>query len=183
MSYLTKENRQMALKIAGQCGPVIQGIKPANLLIVTTKEIRSVMAFFENQPLICYLLYRCARWTTFIVLNEALVKAYLEDKENWSFMQLKGYKEKNVYKVLRMLKQRYRASMKKEEDFPHEIGILLGYPLSDVKAFINFNGKKYLLVGYWKVYSHVEEAIAIFDRYDLAKEKTIQEIMKGEALW
>ena len=41
--------------------------------------------------------------------------------------------------------------------FPHEIGVFLGYPLDDVKGFIKNEGKKYLMIGYWKVYSDLAE--------------------------
>lgn len=177
MNGINKDNRQMLRKIAWQCGPVIQGVKPANLLIVSTDEIRGVIAFFSERPLMCFPLYHCTRWTTFIVLNEGFIKQRLEDEENWGFMQERGYKEQTLEKVLSTLKERYEVAMMRKEGFPHEIGILLGYPLSDVKAFITFNGEKYLLVGYWKVYSHVDEALTIFSSYDLAKEKTIRWLM------
>lgn len=42
------------------------------------------------------------------------------------------------------------------KNFPHEIGIFLGYPLDDVIGFIEH--KPYYLVGDWKVYQNVNEA-------------------------
>ena len=35
-----------------------------------------------------------------------------------------------------------------EHDFPHEIGIFLGYPLEDVVGFIENQGKNYTCSGY-----------------------------------
>ncbi len=40
-----------------------------------------------------------------------------------------------------------------EEDFPHEIGVFLGYPLADVIGFIQNRGKNFTACGYWKVYT------------------------------
>ena len=58
---------------------------------------------------------------------------------------------------------------------PHEIGVFLGYPLSDVKAFIKNRGRNYLLNGYWKVYSNVPQAERIFHSYNQAKVKALEE--------
>ena len=51
------------------------------------------------------------------------------------------------------------------------MGIFLGYPLEDVKGFIEFNGKESLYVGYWKVYSKLEEKLALFQKYDEAQSR------------
>ena len=42
-------------------------------------------------------------------------------------------------------------------DFPHEIGLLLGYPPEDVSGFIENGGKNFLCSGYWKVYKGRQE--------------------------
>lgn len=44
------------------------------------------------------------------------------------------------------------------EEFPHEIGLFLGYPPEDVEGFIQHRGKNSLLTGIWKVYGDVESA-------------------------
>ena len=54
-------------------------------------------------------------------------------------------------------------------DFPHEIGIFLGYPLDDVEGFIKNKGQNFLLNGYWKVYSNKEEKEKIFKAYKKSK--------------
>jgi hypothetical protein len=58
---------------------------------------------------------------------------------------------------------------------PHEIGVFLGYPLSDVKAFIRNGGKNYLLNGYWKVYSDVWRAVQKFQAFDMAKRSALSQ--------
>ena len=37
-------------------------------------------------------------------------------------------------------------------DFPHEIGVFLGYPLEDVVGFIRHRGKCFTCCGCWKSY-------------------------------
>lgn len=51
------------------------------------------------------------------------------------------------------------------EDFPHEIGLFLSYPIEDVLGFIENRGKNYILNGYWKVYGNEEEARKSFFKY------------------
>lgn len=57
--------------------------------------------------------------------------------------------------------QRLRGS----EDFPHEIGIFLGYPLEDVEAFIRHGGRNCKCTGCWKVYHNEEEALRRFGQF------------------
>lgn len=55
-------------------------------------------------------------------------------------------------------------------EFPHEIGVFLGYPLSDVRGFLEDEGRNCAYVGYWKVYDNVHSKIRLFQRYDEHRE-------------
>ena len=50
-----------------------------------------------------------------------------------------------------------------EQAYPHEIGLFLGYPLSDVIGFIENRGWNYTCCGCWKSYGDPEKAQAYFD--------------------
>lgn len=50
-------------------------------------------------------------------------------------------------------------------DFPHEIGVFLGYPLDDVIGFIRNKGQNCKCTGCWKVYCNECEAVKTFARY------------------
>ena len=52
------------------------------------------------------------------------------------------------------------------EEFPHEIGLFLGYPPEDVEGFCRYQGQNYKLCGRWKVYGDREAACRRFQRYD-----------------
>ena len=62
---------------------------------------------------------------------------------------------------LNLLRMRLECYLQKEQLFPHEIGVFLGYPPEDVKAFIKQNGKGAVLCGYWKVYSNIKKVHAV----------------------
>lgn len=52
---------------------------------------------------------------------------------------------------------------------PHEVGLFLGYPPEDVRAFIDNEGRGAKLTGYWKVYGNEDEARKVFSSYRRAE--------------
>ena len=63
-------------------------------------------------------------------------------------------------------------------DFPHEVGLFLGYPVWDVKGFIEHKGQQYKLCGYWKVYDDVPGALCKFEEYDWIKKCALERFYK-----
>lgn len=62
---------------------------------------------------------------------------------------------------LRILVQKLQNS----EDFPHEIGLFLGYPPEDVLGFIENHGENSKLTGVWKVYGDPEASRIRFEQF------------------
>ena len=69
------------------------------------------------------------------------------------------------------------------QPFPHEMGVFLGYPLGDVKGFIEHHGKEYLCSGYWKVYQDEQKAKSTFQLYQSVRDAVLQLIMAGSNLY
>ena len=67
-------------------------------------------------------------------------------------------------------------------DFPHEIGLFLGYPIEDVVGFIRYAGKGCKLSGLWKVYGDAEAASRLFDRLSRVCHAVTRRVDKGETL-
>ena len=80
--------------------------------------------------------------------------------------------------LLRNLKRR----IAKSKDFPHEIGLFLGYPIEDVVGFIRYAGKGCKLSGLWKVYGDAEAASRLFDRLSRVCHAVTRRVDKGETL-
>ena len=49
----------------------------------------------------------------------------------------------------------------------------LGYPVEDVRGFIEHQGRDYLCTGYWKVYENLEQKQQLFQRFEYAKENLV----------
>lgn len=56
--------------------------------------------------------------------------------------------------------------LREEPDFPHEIGLFLGYPLEDVKGFIENKADSSKCSGCWKVYGNEQKALKLFEKYE-----------------
>lgn len=54
-------------------------------------------------------------------------------------------------------------------EFPHEIGLFLGYPPGDVKAYIENEGKNCVCCRYWKVYEDAHAARRMWAKIDEAQ--------------
>ena len=70
----------------------------------------------------------------------------------------------------------YLISRLTMEEFPHEIGAFLGYPLSDILGFINHKDDGCLYTGEWKVYSNVEKAKKMFCIYKRCRSTFLNKI-------
>ena len=81
-----------------------------------------------------------------------------------AFLMAFGYDCDDMARCIVTLSRRIHAR-KSSDEFPHEIGIFLGYPLEDVEGFINHKEEGCKTVGTWKVYGDVEQAEASFRRF------------------
>lgn len=122
-------------------------------------------------------LRECENALIILIYDTKELSNYIFKKENKSFLTKLGYSDENDLNVyLKILKRRYE-----EFNCPHELGVFLGYPLDDVKDFMNCSSKKCLACGYWRVYNDYNTAKEIFNTYDMIKEKTVNFILKGDS--
>ncbi len=77
--------------------------------------------------------------------------------------------------VLKCLQQRLLES----PEFPHEIGLFLGYPAKDVAGFMENGGANYKLTGCWKVYHDVERAKHLFCTYKQYRQRMMNLLDSG----
>lgn len=73
----------------------------------------------------------------------------------------KNYNTSTLSKCICGLIKRLKLS----DEFPHEIGLFLGYPPKDVKGFIDNKAANSKCLGMWKVYDNVEQAKVLFKKY------------------
>ena len=160
------------------CSPTLASIKAASPFTYTYKSLK------ELHVRVTYWNSKMKRkGITFDILsenvgvNKALIYVYrradlekiLNRDEISKFLLKQGYLiddneidgEVNCEKIILQLKKKFE----KLNQFPHEIGIFLGYPIGDVKGFIENHGCNCKCTGYWKVYCNEEEATKTFRKY------------------
>lgn len=100
------------------------------------------------------------------------------------FLKSYGYQteESTLDQMLTRLAERFTEYKEGRAEFPHEMGAFLGYPLSDVKGFIEHEGKDFLCSGYWKVYSDETGAKKTFQLYQAVRNMVLQMLSAGSSL-
>ena len=153
-----------------QCAPVMAGLKPANLFRWVEPDAHamySTLAVWREQlsprGVQIRVLKACAVSSAFLIyvyrgkrLGEDLCRPEIQ-----TYLSRTGYPKGTPEQQLEHLSRRLCT----EEEFPHEIGVFLGYPLEDVIGFVRHKGKNYTCKGYWKAYGDPEAARARFASY------------------
>ena len=168
--------------IALQCSLVLSGIKPSNLLIYSNHCEGCISEELKNTGAEHMKLYTGKNDSVSIIFNREKLEKSLLDEENREFIKQYGYEDFSVNSVIEKLAGRYTEFKEGSAEFPHEMGIVLGYPLEDVSGFIENNGKNYLYSGYWKVYKNAEEKIQLFKIYKDIKKYFVEQIENGRQI-
>ncbi|HWT27410.1 MAG TPA: DUF3793 family protein [Mobilitalea sp.] len=178
--------------LANYCMPTLLKLKPSSMFNVNKSYIRNPVTFFaelerELTAFECsyFILFESGSMYLILIYNRAFMTEMILDTDNRHFLDSCGYDIKGcmeVSSILVRLKGRYMEYWLKKSAFPHEVGILLGYPLWDVEDFIRNNGENYLLNGCWKVYHEVKRAEETFRLYHKVSEDALQIIRSGENL-
>ena len=166
-----------------QCSLVLSGIKPSNLLIYNNHCEGCISEELKNTGAEHMKLYTGTKESVSIIFNRKKLEETLLDKKNREFIKQYGYEIFTVDEVIEKLAKRYTEFKEGRADFPHEMGIVLGYPLEDVSGFIENNGKNYLYSGYWKVYKNAEEKIRLFKKYKDIKKYFVEQIENGKQIY
>lgn len=180
----TTADAYIHMTIALHCAPFLKGIKDSALLVLKPEDAQAMGMMLSRMNAKCKLMYRNCKKIILLLYREAKLRELLQDKQIRRFLKKYGYgKCGQLDEILNCLKSRFQSAYGKRQEFPHEIGAFLGYPLEDVEGFIENNGQNSLLTGYWKVYSDKERAQKLFRRYDEAREVAIHEVLEGKKFY
>lgn len=146
--------------------PTLAGLKPGNLFGCRCNEcpcfeseLRHVSSVLKEKGVEVRQLKQGERALIYVYRPEKLWKQ-VSEKATQRFLARYGYSDLDLEGCLERLSSRITG-----EDFPHEIGVFLGYPLHDVVGFIVNGGKRSKCTGYWKVYCNVDSAQNTFAKF------------------
>lgn len=176
------DKEELNTQLALQCAPLLAGLKISNLLIICKANTSDVFALFANTQISCTIVCETAEKVTFLLYDRKLLQAYLAKREVAKLFLDAGYQSMDLDEIFREFYVRYTAYMHTGMAFPHEMGALLGYPIDDITGFIKNNGKKFLHVGYWKVYGNLDETLQLFEQFNQATERIMKEVSRGRSV-
>lgn len=161
--------------LALHSSPAICGIKASNLICIDYNEdlfneIEELNKLYSKLKF--YVLKKTESKVLILVYRKNIFEKTIFNENNIKFLKENGYDVNSVDSMLKELKLRMN-----DNDFPHEIGVFLGYDLDDIKSFIE--KEKSIYVGYWQVYSNLNEKLALFNKYTKCRNCVINLINRG----
>lgn len=147
--------------IGRHCGVTFAGLKIASLVNVEKGEediLQALLERFSRRGFGFRLLREDKGRLLVYVYHRERLEEYLARSDVRAFLKLFGYRYASAEEALCLLQGRMGG------DFPHEIGVFLGYPLCDVRGFLN-DPEGCLFCGAWKVYENADEAKRTFERF------------------
>ncbi|MGN0550940.1 MAG: DUF3793 family protein [Acutalibacteraceae bacterium] len=173
-------------KLIKYCSPTLAGLKTANLYTErfdNTAQLNDYI-YIWNKRLNCKGVsldaLRVKNNSALIyVCRKQRLNADLQKQGVCEFLREFGYDSAlTAEKTIQNLKRRLMCN----KNFPHEIGLFLGYPLCDVKAFIENKGKNSKFNGVWKVYSDVQQARRTFEGFKKCRNIYAEQYKTGKSV-
>lgn len=163
-----KSNSLYIKRILEMLGAVILGSKPAEIINVPGSiedkqmKLSQIESFFSNCSRITYrIITTHDGGKRVLFINEKSMKNILANKRCINFLKFVGYPsdyELNDY----MDELVFRLQ---SEEFPHEIGVFLGYPLKDVLGFMGYGKNELVEVRNWRIYGDKETSYEVYDNF------------------
>lgn len=163
-------SRTFEAVLVRQCAPTLAGMKPGSIFCFNHSplEVSRQKVCQWNKQLepfgltVQILLERPGSGSVIVfVYRHNRLEQMLSDDAYQSFLAKAGYERTNLDGLLEQLAQRLRT----QPEFPHEIGVFLGYPLQDVIGFIENHGRNFTCCGFWKSYGDPAEMQVCFACY------------------
>ena len=172
--------------LAYHCAPVLTGLKPANLVDLSQAEFPDLEGQLEGYCRLfaqCGVAFRtmcgCGQNRLLLLYRPTKLERALREPLAAVLLERDGYGPGDG---LETMLDRLGHRLRTQAEFPHEIGLFLGYPPVDVAGFQRHRGRDCKLCGYWKVYSDVDRAKALFRRYDRCRDRLCAQLAEGRSL-
>ncbi len=174
------EFEYLMYKIFFHAAPTFKGVKPSSLLNFRNMpdiKLREIWNKYkgeirDNINIEFIELKSTDECTSVLFYDKVKLKKILCENECNCFLKNMGYNNcKAVEFALHQLRENYN------NECPDEIGVFLGYPLQDVKMFLDKNNTACKMARYWKAYTDIERAVATWDSYDNAQLETMNKLV------
>ncbi len=176
------DKNSFEMQFALQCSPFITGLKISNLFTISILQYAQLEHVLMVSGYSFKELYYTKNKVIYFLYDAKKLKEYLKKDMVRKILYKLGYPysiHKDIGKLITIFKEKYIKYMEEKGEFPHEMGIFLGYPIEDVIGYLRNHGQNSVCVGYWKVYKNVEEKQELFRKFEYAKESVIRYLAQG----
>ena len=144
--------------VVEQCSPTMAGLKTGNLFSCPAEDTRTLWQSIRrlNQRLVpCGIrlvpVKSLGDRELIYMYRPEKLRRDLREQGARAILREKRYPTEDPERCVVELVRR----LNRGKDFPHEIGLFLGYPAEDVSGFIRHGARCAKCVGTWKVYGDV----------------------------
>lgn len=167
------------------CSPTLAGLKTANMFQADVEESKDIRLDLQNlnrllgpKSLRIVLMRQTAKKALIYVYRPDCLDRDLRDPEARRILEEKGYQGSTARCIVQLIHH-----MMNDVEFPHEVGLFLGYPPEDVRCFMRDARNGVKCSGCWKAYGNEEEAQKTFLRYKKCTQVYQRELAKGRSLF
>ena len=171
--------KDIEMQIAFYCAPLIAGLKLSNLLMLRNGDLDRATDLLKRAGISYFVVAVTNGKVAVLLFDRHRLETYLWEEKVWQIFRDMGYQDHAMGKILYAFRQRYEGYLLRNQEFPHEMGLLLGYPVEDVKGFIHNGGENCLYIGYWKVYENLTEKMVLFRQFEKARDMLMGLLSNG----
>lgn len=184
---MNQEGR-LSLTVAMHAAPLLFGNKIANIITISAGSYQGICRLLQGTNISVRPLRAGKRRVIVFLYRREALREYLNLPECRKLLRETGYlvgrevQKEDLKKLLSRLARRVSFYHSGEISYPHEIGLFLGYPIEDVRGFLEKQGRDCLYSGYWKVYADVAGAKKLFLRFEDDRAQAVAEVIRGRRI-
>lgn len=167
------------------CSPTLAGLKTANMFSVNLEqgqcieeELRELNRLLKEKGLRILRLRKTGEKVLLYLYRPDYLERDLACPAAKQILESKGYICKSSGNCIVQLIRR----MMESKEFPHEVGLFLGYPPEDVRCFMEDSRRGVKCTGCWKAYGNEEEARKTFRKFRKCTDIYRRELSRGSSL-
>ena len=175
----------LAAFLAVAAAEVLSGAKPANMIRIPNQRLpcgrrmyrlwqKFGLELIKDLPLSVRPMRTEKDSVLLLIYRPDLLERRLRGRTMQTFLARQNYpRPLTLEKTLQHLQESFRGGI------PHEVGMFLGYPVKDVKGFMEQGTGPSQGRGMWRIYGPPERSLRLSDFYRSKREEMITKLATG----
>lgn len=186
LTYQHQDDREcLACFFAWQTAEIMSDVKPANLINIMNRTLdcgrnmlnlwqRHGQSMLDSSAMRALKLVERDERHLMLLYSPEKLYPILQQPEVIATLESIGYPVSDCESILSHLQKRMQ-----QQDFPHEIGFFIGYPVKDVLGYMGLSPLPLVGQGPWKMYGELESSRSLAQAHVTARRR-IQACLKTE---